>query len=60
MGTIACHITRDGRSSLCLNNFPVLFFFYQIKSSGLLLSKIVSKLFKLLKEIAKSHTKLAY
>lgn len=56
---LACHITRDGRSSLCLNNFPVLFF-YQIKCSGLLLSKIVSKLFKLLKEIAKSHTKLAY
>lgn len=37
---LACHVTRDGRSSLCLNNFPVLFF-NQIKSAGLLLSKIV-------------------
>lgn len=56
---LACHVTRDGRLSLCLNNFPVLFF-YQIKSAGLLLSKIVLNLFILLKEIAKSQTKLAY
>lgn len=56
---LACHVTRDGRSSLCLNNFPVLFF-NQIKRAGLLLSKIVSKLFKLLNRTAKSLTKLAY
>lgn len=56
---LACHVTRDSRSSLCLNKFPVLFL-NQIKSAGLLLSKIVSKLFKLLNETAKSLTKLAY